>query len=237
LSLLGTLLGSNAALAWECCWATVGIKEWYTTYSPGGGLPAGSQAISIISLTIGGERLFVNAAGSQEAAYTNPAYPFAKVNYNQNSFNLGYMATSEVAITMGLKNATAVYSIPSYFGSDEQPITGGNIPIFGVNYSHGFEGTSFAINGNIAYGQTNRTAKSSPVAGASVAGTKSGSATYQGYELGASYALTQSFSFNLGYRVEQFDDLVPVNVAGAIVTLSMEKIKVSGATVGFAYKF
>ena len=237
LSLLGALLGSNAASAWDCCWASVGIKEWYQTYSPGGGLPAESQAAQIISLTIGGERLFVNVAGSKEATYKNPAYPFGSVTYGPGSLNLGYMATSEVAFTLGLKNPTSSYSIPSYFGSDDQPITGwAQIPIIGMAYSHSFEDSPFSINGNFAYGRTNRTARPA-IIGTTVVGTKSGEAAYLGYELGASYALTQSFSFNLGYRVEQFDDLVPVNVTATVVTLSMEKIRVSGATVGLAYKF
>ena len=236
LSFLGALLGSNVVSAWEI-WASVGVKQWYQTYSPGGGLPAESQAVQLISLTAGGERFFFNISGSKEAKYTNPAYPFASVTYSSGAINLGYMATQDVAFTFGQKMINPSYSIPSYFGSDDQPISGDlQIPLIGSAYSHRFEDSSFSINGNIAYGRTTRTARPA-IKTATLAGTKSGDSTYLGYELGASYALTQSFSFNLGYRVEQFDDLVLVNVSGNVLTLSMEKIKVSGATVGFAYKF
>jgi hypothetical protein len=233
LSLLGALLGSNAASAWDI-WTTIGVKEWFTTYSPGV-LPPDSKVVSIISLTMGGERLFVNAAGSSPAEYVNPAYP-SPIKRNQVSFNAGYMATSKIAATVGIKFIPTEYVLPilNKGSNDPQPISLGPFYILGLVYSHSFEDSPFSINGNIAYGKANRTFEGTK---SNATGSLGGSATYLGYEVSGSYAITQSFSLNLGYRAEQYDDLIPVSLSGTVYTLSMEKIKVNGATAGFAYKF
>jgi len=230
LSLLGSLLVSNAASAWDI-WTTIGVKEWFTTYSPGV-LPPDSKAVSNLSLTVGGERLFVNFAGSSTTDYENPAYPVypKAITHSQIALNLGYIATSEFAFTIGMKKQTTHYDVPGFI-----QVSDGVFSILGLVYTYSFADSPFSISGNIAYGKGTR--KFDGGTSNNLTGSSGGDGTYLGYELSGNYAVTQSFSLNLGYRVEQFDDLIPVSKSGSVYTLSMEKIRVSGATVGLAYKF
>lgn len=242
LVLLSALSIPGAAMACDACWGTVGVKEWKTTFSPGGGMVTSTANVTMATITLGYDKVFGNFSGSMRSSYTNSSYPFGTNEHNQHVGNLGYLITPEIFLALGRKGEQEIYHQNS---SSNKMYTAADYTMIGSSYNHTFTDSPFSINGAISYGKGSlRVTAQDP--NYTYAGTLSDSSTYLSYEVGAGYSLSRNIKLNLGYRVEQYDQLIPTSYISAVygipvipgtVTFAKQKVKVSGLIAGFVFAF
>src|SRR5271169_6223495 len=95
LGLVFVLCFHGVAMASDGFWGELGIKEWMTTLSPGGGMASTKANVPMAELIVGYEKLFGRISLSSQRNYSNPSYPFGTLDHNQSAFNLGYLITPD----------------------------------------------------------------------------------------------------------------------------------------------
>lgn len=232
----------QAAMACDACWGTVGVKVWKTTFSPGGGMATSTATVPMPTITLGYDKVFGNVSITKPTDYTNSSYPFTTDNHRQTSVNLGYLITPEIFLALGNKSETEEYNKNS---TSNMMSTTADTTMIGSSYNHTFTDSPFSINGTISYGKGSIQVRAGDP-NYTYAGTLSSSSAYLSYEVGAGYSLTRNIKFNLGYRVEQYDQLIPTSVISAVfgipptpgtITFAKQKVKVSGLIAGFVFAF
>lgn len=247
------LLCPKSAMACDFCWGAVGIKEWMTTLSPGGGLASSKASVPMATLMVGYDKFFVNLSWSETKFYNDLSYPFGTLDHNQSTGNIGYLLTPELSIAIGKKRESDQWTGGTAHQNNQCNGNGTNtstcfqefFPLryntIGSSYNHTFADSAFSLGATVAYGKV-RFQLPQNNGGSQNTGTLSGSSTYLSYELMAAYSLTLHTKINLGYRAEQYDQLIPINVvavsqASQIVTLTQQKVKVSGLVAGLVFAF
>ena len=243
LVMLGTLSIPQIALACDDCWGAVGIKDWISTFSPGGGMATTEAAVPMLTATIGYDKIFTSFSYNMPYRYSDPSYPFGSDAHTQLTFNLGYLINPEIFLALGYKREADDFRKNNTGGTSDHS-TKVFYPTIGASYSHTFTDSPYSMNGSIAYGKGTLTgSSSSPNAQANnvYVGTLSGSSTYLSYEVGAGYSWSRNVKLNLGYRVEQYDQLMPTAVAqsGLVTTftLAKQKVMLSGLIAGFVLAY
>jgi len=233
LLLLGMLSIPKAAMACDSCWGAISAKQWFPTLSPGGGLASTNGNTEMVAFIVGHGKVYFNMGVNVASEFSDPSYPFNTLRHSQASFNFGYFVTPEISLALGLKNQQDFFKNTQ--GAEVRPTGSLSMQTLGVSYAHRIEDMPISINGNIAYGSASlSTARGE---GAQFTGTTSGSSTYIGYEMGVGYPVTKNITLSLGYRSEQYDQLVPTSISGTLVTVAPQKIKMGGFTGGVSASF
>lgn len=207
-------------------WGNFAMKSWSTTMTPWDGTSSGSMAEQF-TLTQGYARYFLSLSIDGAAKYVKPISNGA-IEYISAGWNLGYVASPDWIVALGLKNANDAWvgiSAPSTSAN----VANHYFTTIGTAYSYAFADSPFSINAGITYGQR------TPVGCNCVTGSPNVSETYLGYDLGGIYALSKRFKFNLFYRIEQWDMVAPT--AGITASVAMMNRTVGGPGIGALYLF
>ncbi len=223
-------------------WGSVGYRPWMTTMT-GDGNPR-TATYPMISLNIGYKDVFFNISSNpsaQGAKYTSDTQG-GFIAHRQNSFNIGYMVTNNFAATIGLKQLNDSWDQnPPPYNSGIQPREDKerNFATIGALYNHSFSDSPFSINATVNYGNDSFSATHPE----KFTGTTSGNSTFIGYEISGKYSFNRLLSFQLFYRVEKWDNLVPTTLYTpsvsnpAVANLELKTLQLSGPGVGVSLSF
>ncbi|HEU0188449.1 MAG TPA: hypothetical protein VFQ97_00460 [Gallionella sp.] len=223
IAMIGALACQGNAMASDW-WATVAVKDWFTTYSPGGGLPNSSGNRVIPAVSVGYQRVLFTLAGQLKDNYHNPSYPAGTITHTGAAANLGYILTPEIVLAAGIRNQqTSSPNIGNTNFNYEHIMfyTGG------ISVNHPIENSGYYINGNVAYGK----GKTSELVNG-ILGSVNG--TYLAYEFGGGYSFNKAFKAGLGYRYERFDNLLHTNNG---LDYQMFGAKMQGTDISLSYAF
>ncbi len=208
-------------------YVAIGVKNWTTSLSPGGGLPTSTVNQQQVVLTIGGQKLFwtINALIPKE--FNNAGYPGGSIRHQGGSTNIGFRIHPEVAIALGVRIEN------DFYGPQQTDYGFIRYFLLGVTGSHPIEGTNFSINGNFAIGKGNASPSFQAV-------LPNNSAKYSAYEIGGGYSFSKELKATVGYRVEKYDTVViqgfPLNPANGMPA-SLVTSTAKGLIAGVSYTF
>lgn len=218
-------------------WGAVSVKEWMSTFTPGGGLESSKAVPTLLSLNSGYGNYFINLSTDLGAKFHSTSQQSgSSIEHGQLSFNLGYFINKEIAVAIGAKILSTSFTNMPAPSATSVRVGADNVFYKTISSiaNHQFDDSPFSINGVITYGK----GQLSSFPGSTYTGTTSGSTTYVNYEIGTTYSVTKDIKLSAFYRVEQWDDLVPITVNAAnSYTLAIQKFKLSGPGVGASYAF
>lgn len=200
-----TLLFVSMVYAEEKLQINVGLKGWYNSWESGGIESDGSVLMAGPSISVKLSKWFAGISYLTTLAdyeFSNMIFVGDKLATNRNDLDLvaGYMFHPRVGVVGGYKHISGDFEysfggVGVPVGDIELSISG---PVLGVTANYPIENTPVALFGSLTYlfGEAELTA-------GGVSATEDITGTT--FDLGASYAISEKVSANVGYKHQSFE--------------------------------